>query len=117
MENNIIAAIIIVIAVLGIRSTVRHFSGQGGCCGGGDYKAKRKRLSKVIARKTFQIEGMHCKHCKNRVEEIVNDIKGTAGRVNLKKGELTVLYAENVEDDIIKSRIEKAGYHVAGIKY
>ena len=55
---------------------------------------------------------MHCDHCKNRVEEVVGDIKGVAGKVNLKKGELTVSYAEEVDDELIKSRIERAGYKV-----
>ena len=55
---------------------------------------------------------MHCEHCKNRVEEVVNDIKGVAGRVNLKKGELTVFYAEDVSDEVIRERIERAGYTV-----
>ena len=55
---------------------------------------------------------MHCDHCKNRVEEVVNDIKGVAGKVDLKKGELTVSYAEDVSDEIIVARIAKAGYEV-----
>ena len=53
-----------------------------------------------------------CEHCKNRVEEAVNDIKGVAGRVDLKKGELTVSYAEDIADEIIKAKIERTGYTV-----
>lgn len=55
---------------------------------------------------------MHCEHCKNRIEEIVNTIQGVAGIVNLRKNELTVSYAEDVEDELIKSRIEQAGYTI-----
>ena len=55
---------------------------------------------------------MHCEHCKNRVEEAVNDIKGIAGRVDLKNGELTVFYAEDAPDEIIMAKIERAGYTV-----
>lgn len=55
---------------------------------------------------------MHCEHCKRRVEEAVNDIKGVAGRVDLKKGDLTVSYAEDAPDEIIKAKIEKKGYTV-----
>ena len=55
---------------------------------------------------------MHCEHCKNRVEEVVNDIGGVAAKVDLRKNELTVSYAENVDDEIIISRIERAGYTV-----
>ena len=53
---------------------------------------------------------MHCEHCKRRVEEAVYDIKGVVGSVDLKKGELTVSYDEDVDDEIIKTKIEKAGY-------
>lgn len=91
---------------------VKHFKGKGGCCGGGDYKPRKKKLSHVLYTKTFQVEGMHCEHCKNRVEEVVGDIQGVAGKVDLKKGELIVSYAEDVDDEIIKSRIQRAGYIV-----
>ena len=64
-------------------------------------------LSGVKYTKKFEVGGMHCEHCKNRVEEAVNDIKGVAGRVDLKKGELTVSYAEDAPDEIIKAKIEK----------
>lgn len=113
MEDYIIIGIIVFAAVIGICYTVKHFKGQGGCCGSGGYKIKKKKLSNVIYRKTFKVEGMNCQHCKNRVEEVVNDIKGVAGTVNLKKGELLVSYAENVDDELIKTRIEKAGYNIS----
>ncbi|MBQ8619564.1 MAG: heavy-metal-associated domain-containing protein [Clostridia bacterium] len=116
MENIIIIGILAVVVVIGIVNTVKHFKGQGGCCGGGgSYKPRKKKLSTVLYTKTFKVEGMHCEHCKNRVEEVINDIKGVAGKVNLKKGEVTVSYAEDVADDVIKARIEKAGYTVVGV--
>ncbi|MDE6005333.1 MAG: heavy-metal-associated domain-containing protein, partial [Oscillospiraceae bacterium] len=60
--------------------------------------------------KIFKVEGMHCEHCKNRVEEIINDMNGIAGKVNLKKSELTVFYAIAIEDKILKANLERAGY-------
>lgn len=116
MENVIIILIIVVIAAAGIRSTVRHFKGQGGCCGGGGYRPRKKKLSRTIYQKSFKVDGMHCENCKKRVEEAINDIKGVAGKVNLRKGELTVSYAEKVDDEFIVTRIEKAGYTVVEIK-
>ena len=112
METYIVIGIIAVILVMAVISTVKHFKGESGCCGGSSYKPKRKRLSGVKYQKTFKVSGMHCEHCKNRVEEVVNDIKGVACRVNLKKGELTVSYSEDVDDEMIKAKIEKAGYTV-----
>ena len=110
MEEYIIIGIIAAIVALGVFNTVKHFKGEGGCCGGGSYKPKRKKLPDVKYKKTFKVSGMHCEHCKNRVEEAVNDIKGVAGKVDLKKGELTVSYAEDVSDEIIKAKLERAGY-------
>ena len=114
MENIIIIGILAVIVAIGIVNTVKHFKGQGGCCGGGSYKPRKKKLPKVRYRKTFKVDGMHCEHCKNRVEEVVNDIQGVSGKVNLKKGEITVSYAEDVPDDVIKAKIERVGYTVVG---
>lgn len=112
MENTIIIMIITVIVAVALRSTARHLKRKSGCCGGGSYKPKKKKLSKIIYQKSFKVEGMHCEHCKNKVEEVVNDIAGIAGKVNLKKGELIVSYAGEVDDGLIASRIEKAGYTV-----
>ena len=115
MENAIIVGILIIVGFIAIRSTVKHFQGKRGCCGGGSYKPRKKKLSYVITQKTFRVEGMHCEKCKARVEEIVNDIKGVAGKADLKKGELTVSYSEEVSDELIKARIERAGYTVTEI--
>ena len=117
MENYIIVAVIVLAVGFGIDSAVRHFKGQGGCCGGGSsYRPKKKRLSEIRYQKIFTVEGMHCEHCKRRVEEVVNNIQGVAGRVDLKRGELTVSYAEDVADEKIRSKIERAGYTVSGIR-
>lgn len=115
MVNYIVIAVLALVVVFSIYSTIKHFKGQGGCCGGGNYKPKKKRLSGVLYQKTFKVAGMHCDHCKNRVEEAVNDIKGVAGKVNLKKGEIIVSYEEEVDDELIQSRIERAGYKVMEI--
>ena len=112
MENYIIIGSIAVIVVVAVISSIKHIKGEGGCCGGGSYKPKRKKLSGIKYTKKFKVGGMHCEHCKNRVEEAVNDIKGIAGRVDLKKGELTVFYAEDAPDEIIMAKIERAGYTV-----
>lgn len=116
MENYSIIVIVILVSVVAVHFTIRHFKGQSGCCGGGDYKHKKKKLPQVLYKKTFEVSGMHCQHCKNRVEEAVNDIKGVAGKVDLKKGQLTVSYAENVEDERIIAKIEKAGYTCAAAR-
>lgn len=116
MQNYIIVGIVVVLIAVGIVSTVKHFQGKSGCCGGGGYRPRKKKLKNITHRKIFRVEGMHCERCSARVEEVVGDIHGVSGRVNLKKGELTVFYAEAVADEVIRSRIEKAGYTVLETK-
>ena len=110
MGNYIIIGVLAVIVVAAFLSSIKHFKGEGGCCGGGSYKPKRKKLKGVRYKKVFKVGGMHCAHCKRRMEEIVNDISGISGKVDLKKGELTVSFAEEIDDEIIRSAIERSGY-------
>lgn len=48
--------------------------------------------------------------------EVVNDIPGVAGVVNLKQGVVTVSYEQEVPDAQIKANIERVGYQVTDIQ-
>lgn len=117
MENVIIVGILVILIFYGIRSSRKHFKGEGGCCGGGStpVKKQRKRLKKVIARKAVLIEGMTCDHCKNRVEKSINELDGAAAKVNLKKKMAVVSLEQDVSDERIREAVEKAGYQVTEI--
>lgn len=110
MIDYIIIAVLLVLIAVGIRSGIKHFKGEGGCCGGGTYKARKKKLDNVIDKRTFEVEGMTCQHCQNRVQEAVNSIDGASGVVKLKKGIVIVSMSRKIEDEVIKNAIEKAGY-------
>lgn len=117
MENIVILVLAAGVILFAAIATVRRFTGRGGgCCGGGGYKIRRKKLDHVVMQKTFLVSGMHCEHCKNRVEEVVNDIHGVSGRVSLRTGELTVSYAQPVDDAVIRRKVERAGYTVTGVR-
>ena len=116
MVDYVIIGIIIVIAFLAVRTIVKR-KGRKSCCGSGsDYKPRKKKLQAVIATKVFVVDGMHCEKCANRVTEVVNDIPGVAGVVDLKKGIVTVSYEREVPDEQIKARIERIGYTVTEIR-
>lgn len=115
MENYIIIGILIVIAFFAVRTIVKR-KGRKGCCGSSsDYKPRKKKLKNVIAIKTFVVDGMHCEKCANRVTEVVNDIPGASGVVNLKKGTVTVSYEQEIPDDQIIAKIERVGCTVKEI--
>ncbi len=112
MQDFIIVAILALLLVIGISSTVKHFKGKSSCCGGGNTYISKKKLKKVIAKKSFIVEGMTCENCEARVTRAINDIDGLAAKVNLKKKEVVVSMEKEVSDDVIKAAIEKAGYEV-----
>lgn len=118
MGNVIIVCLIVLLVLNGIRSSIKHFKGEGDCCGGGGdaVKPKRKKLASVTATRTVIIEGMTCEHCRNRVENSINAIEGATAKVNLKKKTAVVSMEKEVSDEQIREVIEKAGYKVVSIR-
>ena len=117
MANIIISAIIVVMIVIGVREALKHFKGQGGCCGGGTYKLKPKKLQNVADTRTVLVDGMSCEHCENRVREAINDLPGmSAARVSHKKGVAVINGERTIDEAEIRAAIKKAGYMVREIK-
>lgn len=117
MADFVIAGIVIILIIIGIRSSVKHFKGEGGCCGGGSsVKVKRKKLKQVVKQRIVIIEGMTCEHCQARVESKLNALDGVSARVNLKRKTAVVSMEKEVEDEEIKKAIENAGYEVVKIE-
>ena len=115
MENFIIICLLIIAVGLAIIPTIRHFKGHGGCCGGSSYKPKKKKLKRVIQKKTFKVEGMHCEHCAMSVTKALNQIDGVRADVSLSKGRAVISYDREVAEEVLKNTVEKAGYKVSGI--
>ena len=117
MADFVIIGILIILIIIGIRSGVKHFKGEGGCCGGGSsVKVKRKKLKQVVKQRIVIIEGMTCEHCQARVESKLNALDGVSARVNLKRKTAVVSMEKEVEDEEIKKAIENAGYEVIEIR-
>lgn len=116
LQNSVIIAVLVIIVFLSIRSSVKHFKGEGGCCGGSSAKPKKKKLKNIIKTKCFYIDGMSCEKCKNRVEEYLNSIDGIAANVKLRRKCASVSMDREVDDAVISDMIGKAGYTVTDIK-
>ena len=68
MTDIIVILVIAVVVLLGVKSTIKHFKGEGACCGGGggSLPPEEKKLENpVIGKKTVKISGMHCE-CSDR---------------------------------------------------
>lgn len=122
---DVIAVIVLAILIGGAVTYIVNAKKKGvkciGCPAGGNCpgsgKAPKKKLEgRVIGRKTMKISGMNCAHCANDVAMMLNQIDGVRAEVNLPKGIARIEYDRNVEDDVLKNAVEKAGFGVADIK-
>ena len=118
MKNIIIFLVIAVILIFAIRSSIKHFKGQSSCCGGnGNSKLKKKKLKgPKTAEKIIYIEGMNCEHCKQNVEQRINEINGAVAKVNLNKNMAVVSTDRPISDEILIKAVEKANFKVRDIK-
>lgn len=117
MGTYIVIAGLVVIVGLALTNSVKHFKGEGGCCGGGgEIKENKKLKGKITAQKIISIEGMHCDHCKNAVERQINKIDGAAARVSLKKKIAVVSLEKYIPDEELIQAVERADFKVTGIE-
>ncbi len=114
MSNIVAIVFLILIVALAISGSIKHFKGEGGCCGGSSVvKEKDKKLNNpVIGKRTFFVEGMHCENCRNRVKRAINSIDGASCKVNLKKGRVDIEYDREIDDDVFIKAIENLDFHV-----
>ncbi len=63
--------------------------------------------------KTIGVEGMMCEHCKKHVTEALSKIEGVTNvEVSLEEKNAKIVSNKEIEDSIIQSAIQEAGYQV-----
>ena len=119
MVDAIILLIVVVLLIFAAKGALKHFRGEGSCCGGGSGSGKAagtKTLDgPVIGRRTIKISGMHCQNCVNSVTNALNAIDGVVAKVNLKEGSAEVSYDRTNTRSSVKRAVEQAGFEVVSI--
>ena len=121
MSDVIIILILIVILGFAVKSSIKHFKGEGACCGGGSGQVKTKRPKKkkldgpVIGTRTIKISGMHCQNCVNSVTRALNSLDGVSAKVSLRDNSAEVSFDRSVEEDRLRRAVEDEGFEVLSI--
>ena len=121
MADTIIILVVVVILIFALKGSIRHFRGEGACCGGGSGSVKTKKAKKktldgpVTGQRTIRISGMHCRNCANSVTNALNAIDGVSVKVSLKDNTAEVSLDRTVDDADLKQAVEKAGFEVVSI--
>ena len=81
MATAIVGILVLVALVYACKGVIKHWRGESSCCGGGDVKVPKKKLTgTIVATKVVDIKGMTCGHCKARVERRQDDARGQRRR-------------------------------------
>lgn len=119
MADIIIVLIVIILLGLALKGSIKHFKGEGPCCGGGSGNSKKPKTKfldgPVIGKKTLKISGMHCKHCANTVTNALNGLDGVTAKVSLKENRAEVSYDREIDLADLKNAVKNAGYEVTSI--
>ncbi len=63
--------------------------------------------------KTLKVKGMSCQHCVKSVKKALEEINGISNvAIDLATGEVTFEEAQPVDGDLIREKIQKAGYEL-----
>lgn len=113
MGNVIIVCVLLIIIFFAVRSSVKHFKGEGGCCGGDTSPIPVKELDgNKLGEVKVHIEGMHCDNCVRTVTKAINSIDGASAVVNLKKQTAVISYDRELSMDRVKAAVKLAGFEV-----
>ena len=115
MADIIIVLIVIILLGLALKGSIKHFKGEGPCCGGGSGNSKKPKTKfldgPVIGRKTL----MHCEHCANTVTNALNGLDGVTAKVSLKDNSAEVSYDREIDLTDLKNAVKNAGYEVTSV--
>lgn len=118
MVDGLIILIVIVLLFFAMKGSVKHFKGEGACCGGShsSEKAEEKHLNgPVTASRSIVIDGMHCSNCAHRVQEAINKIDGASATVDFNSGRAIVSMDRTIDDIELRKAVKDAGYTVRSI--
>ena len=118
MVDVIIIIIVIIILGFALKGSIKHFKGEGACCGGSheNLNAEEKVLSSpIIGKMTLKIQGMHCDNCVKHVMNAINTIDGASAKVDLQSETAVVSYDRPLHESDLYRVVEEAGYQIVSI--
>ena len=113
MVDIIVIVVIAIIMAFALKGTIKHFKGEGACCGGSheSLMIKPKALDHVVDTMVMDVNDIHCDNCATRISNSLNGLDGINASVNVKKKEVMVKSDHPLDHTMILNRIIRLGYH------
>lgn len=120
MTDVVIFAIVIILMILAVKGSLKHFKGEGSCCQSSSPlsgQVSQKTVENVTIRKHLTVTGMHCTHCEDTVRAVLDGISGAAvSHIDWKKNLVMLDLNREVSDDLLRKIIEDKGYRLEKIE-
>lgn len=120
MADILVLIVVALLLLAALKGTIKHFKGEGPCCGGGSGSTppteEKKLKGPVIGKKLVRISGMHCERCANAVTAAIDKIDGVSAKVSLKGSRAVVSYDKELDEAALRKAVEDAGYQVISIE-
>ena len=116
-----VAIVVLVFAIvfaLAVRAALRHFKGEGGCCGGGagaPPPVADKAIGPAVARRELALGGLHCMKCVARVKAALEALPGVAADVTLDPQRAVVRMDRDVPEEALRKAVEAQGFQVVSV--
>ncbi len=113
MGTLIIVAVIAVVVIIGIRSTMKRAT--SGCCSTGDkeevkkVKVEDRDISHYPYTAVLDVDGMMCSGCATKVDNALNSLKGVYAKTDLSKKKTTVHMKEKLEETTLRRTVNDIG--------
>ena len=114
----IVVLVFAIVLALAVRAALRHFKGEGGCCGGGagaPPPVADKAIGSAVARRELALDGLHCMKCVARVKAALEALPGVAADVTLDPQRAVVRMDREVPDEALRKAVEDQGFQVVSI--
>ena len=114
----IVVLVFAIVLALAVRAALRHFKGEGGCCGGGagaPPPVADKAIGPAVARRELALGGLHCMKCVARVKAALEALPGVAAEVTLDPQRAVVRMDREVPDEALRKAVEAQGFQVLSI--
>lgn len=113
----IVVLVFAIVFAITVRAALRHFKGEGGCCGGCSAPPPEggKAIGPTVARRELALAGLHCMKCVAHVKAALEALPGVAADVTLDPQRAVVRMDREIPDEAFRKAVEDQGFQVRSI--
>lgn len=112
MSDIILTAILAALVIVGIVSYRKKL--KNGCCSTGDevrrIEAEDSNPDHYPCHTLLKVDGMHCRNCEIRVENVFNRQDGMMAKASARRGTVDVYSKQKPDEGTLRALVVRSGY-------